>query len=53
MKRASPSGQLPRLDGASAEPPRQELIRRLNQVPGATKALVAMRADLLRLGPWR
>jgi malonyl-CoA decarboxylase len=26
------------------------LIRRLNQVPGATKALVAMRADLLRLG---
>lgn len=35
---------------AAAEPPRQELIRRLNQVPGATKELVAMRADLLRLG---
>lgn len=35
---------------AASEPPRQELIRRLNQVPGATKALVAMRADLLRLG---
>jgi malonyl-CoA decarboxylase len=35
---------------AVSEPPRQELIRRLNQVPGATKALVAMRADLLRLG---
>lgn len=35
---------------AAAEPPRQELIRRLNQVPGATKALVGMRADLLRLG---
>ncbi len=35
---------------AAAEPPRQELIRRLNQVPGATKTLVAMRADLLRLG---
>jgi malonyl-CoA decarboxylase len=35
---------------AVAEPPRQELIRRLNRVPGATKALVAMRADLLRLG---
>lgn len=35
---------------AAAEPPRQELIRRLNQVPGATRALVAMRADLLRLG---
>ncbi|RVT81918.1 decarboxylase [Rhodobacteraceae bacterium CCMM004] len=35
---------------AAAEPPRQELIRRLNHVPGATGALVAMRADLLRLG---
>ncbi len=34
----------------AAEPPRQELIRRLNQVPGATGALVSMRADLLRLG---
>jgi malonyl-CoA decarboxylase len=34
----------------AAEPPRQELIRRLNQVPGATNALVNMRADLLRLG---
>lgn len=32
-----------------AEPPRQELARRLNQVPGATAQLVAMRADLLRL----
>jgi malonyl-CoA decarboxylase len=35
---------------AAAEPPRQELIRRLNQVPGATRALVRMRADLLRIG---
>ncbi len=35
---------------AAAEPPRQELFRRLNQVPGATGALVKMRADLLRLG---
>ncbi len=35
---------------AAAEPPRQELIRRLNQVPGATGRLVRMRADLLRLG---
>ncbi|QDC09191.1 decarboxylase [Oceanicola sp. D3] len=34
----------------ASEPPRQELIRRLNQVPGATHALVQMRADLLRLG---
>ncbi|MFK7939347.1 MAG: malonyl-CoA decarboxylase family protein [Roseovarius sp.] len=35
---------------AAAEPPRQELIRRLNRLPGATGALVKMRADLLRLG---
>ncbi len=34
---------------AAAEPPRQEFIRRLNAVPGATGALVNMRADLLRL----
>lgn len=34
---------------AASEPPRQELIRRLNRVPGATARLVAMRADLLRL----
>ena len=34
----------------AAEPHRQELIRRLNMVPGATGALVKMRADLLRLG---
>ena len=31
-----------------AEPARQELARRLNQVPGATGRLVEMRADLLR-----
>ncbi len=29
------------------EPPRQELLRRLNQAPGGTVALVHMRADLL------
>lgn len=34
---------------AASEPRRQELARRLNQVPGATGRLVAMRADLLRL----
>lgn len=34
---------------SAAEPPRQELIRRLNQAPGATERLVRMRADLLRL----
>ncbi|MGY9046076.1 hypothetical protein P775_21605 [Puniceibacterium antarcticum] len=31
------------------EPPRQELARRLNQVPGATGQLVDMRADLLHM----
>jgi malonyl-CoA decarboxylase len=35
---------------AAVEPDRQELIRRLNQIPGATQTLVQMRADLLRLG---
>ena len=34
----------------AAEPKRQEAIRRLNQPPGATRDLVQMRADLLRLG---
>ena len=32
----------------AAEPKRQELLRRLNQPPGATEALVGMRTDLLR-----
>ena len=32
-----------------AEPPRQELLRRLNMAPGGTGALVRMRADLLGL----
>lgn len=36
---------------ALSEPPRQELARRLNQVPGATAQLVGMRADLLALLP--
>ncbi|HET6468117.1 MAG TPA: malonyl-CoA decarboxylase [Geminicoccaceae bacterium] len=34
----------------AAEPPRQELFRRLNLAPGGTAALVAMRADLLKHG---
>ena len=34
---------------AAAEPGRQELVRRLNQVPGATGNLVAMRSDLLEI----
>ena len=33
---------------AQAEPRRQELLRRLNQAPGATLALVNMRTDLLK-----
>ena len=32
-----------------AEPPRQELLRRLNQAPNATANLVRMRLDLLEL----
>lgn len=32
----------------ASEPRRQEYLRRLNQVAGATQVLVAMRADLLR-----
>lgn len=34
---------------AAAEPGRQELARRLNQVPGATGQLVEMRSDLLQM----
>jgi malonyl-CoA decarboxylase len=35
-----------------AEPPRQELFRRLNLAPGATRALIEMRAQVLAgLGP--
>ena len=34
---------------AAAEPKRQELLRRLNQPMGATKEIVAMRVDLLRI----
>ncbi|CDX51610.1 putative decarboxylase [Mesorhizobium plurifarium] len=33
----------------AAEPPRQELLRRLNRVPGATGRLVKMREDLLAM----
>lgn len=47
---AAPSKVTYRDFAAAAEPPRQELIRRLNRFPGATGSLVDMRADLLRLG---
>ena len=46
----SPSKATYRAFAAAAEPARQEFARRLNRVPGATGALVNMRADLLRLG---
>lgn len=45
----SPSKASYRTFMAAAEPGRQELVRRLNQVPGATKDLVAMRSDLLKI----
>ena len=32
-----------------AEPPRQELLRRINRTPGGTKAIVAMRRHLIKL----
>ncbi|MDG1117620.1 MAG: malonyl-CoA decarboxylase family protein [Flavimaricola sp.] len=47
---AMPSKVTYRDFAAAAEPLRQELIRRLNRVPGATGGLVQMRADLLRFG---
>ena len=34
--------------GDAAEPPRQELFRRINTATGATESLVAMRRDLLK-----
>lgn len=46
---AEPSKARYRAFMTAAEPRRQELIRRLNMVPGATGRLVNMRADLLRL----
>lgn len=42
------SANLNKLSRAS-EPKRQELLRRLNQTPGATHDLVSMRADLLTM----
>lgn len=45
----APSRNSYRAFAAACEPRRQELARRLNQVPGATGQLVTMRKDLLRL----
>lgn len=45
--RDAPGKNSYRAFAAACEPKRQELARRLNQVPGATVQLVAMRNDLL------
>lgn len=45
--RDKPGKSTYRAFAAACEPRRQELARRLNQVPGATGQLVAMRKDLL------
>ena len=44
-----PSKATYRAFARAVEPPRQELVRRINRVTGATGRLVAIRADLLRL----
>jgi malonyl-CoA decarboxylase len=49
----APSGQTLAALAKVVEPPRQELFRRLNMIPGGTSALVELRADLLRLLPTR
>ncbi|MEP3427432.1 MAG: malonyl-CoA decarboxylase [Roseibium sp.] len=47
---AEPNKKTYRAFMSAVEPDRQELLRRLNQIPGATEDLVRVRADLLRLG---
>ncbi|MEO0503219.1 MAG: malonyl-CoA decarboxylase [Pseudomonadota bacterium] len=47
--RDAPGNGSYRAFAAACEPRRQELARRLNQVPGATGQLVAMRKDLLAM----
>lgn len=47
--RDKPGKKTYRAFAAACEPRRQELARRLNQVPGATGQLVAMRNDLLNI----
>ncbi|TAL80996.1 MAG: Malonyl-CoA decarboxylase [Beijerinckiaceae bacterium] len=44
-----PSAEQARALAVAAEPPRQELLRRMNMAPGATAALIAIRKDVLRL----
>jgi malonyl-CoA decarboxylase len=45
---ADPSAEQASRLAEAAEPPRQELLRRMNLSPGGTAALVAMRQDLLQ-----
>lgn len=45
----SPSKRSYRDYAQASEPKRQELLRRLNQVPGGTQRLVSIRKDLLRM----
>lgn len=45
----APSKRTYRAYASASEPKRQELLRRLNQAPGATQRLVSMRQDLLRM----
>ena len=46
---ADPTPERATLLSEAAEPPRQELLRRMNMSPGGTAALVAMRSELLGL----
>ena len=45
----APSKRSYRAYARASEPRRQELLRRLNQVPGGTERLVTMRKDLLQM----
>jgi malonyl-CoA decarboxylase len=50
--RQRPDAETLRILERAAEPPRQELFRRMNFAPGGTAALVGLRADLMgRLAP--
>ena len=48
---ATPTAQALMQLTSAAEPPRQELLRRLNRAPGGTAVIVQMRRQLLRLLP--
>ena len=44
-----PSAQHATAPATALEPPRQELLRRMNMAPGATAALIGIRKEVLRL----